>query len=161
MWVVELCAEKHQFGDGCLYGTVIAGYHSHVLELVACVVSAHLHRSGHALTDVDDDNASLCGLAQHVAEPRALWRVATAEGAHHDAAQLLGLEKVVHDFLLNAGEETEYGYVGIEGQMGNHGPVEVGLKDVVVVERKVDTSLAEMGIVEAVERIEPVGVDFR
>ena len=46
--------KEHQFGDGTLYGLVVAADDACLLQMVARVVTAHLDGSLHALADVDD-----------------------------------------------------------------------------------------------------------
>ncbi len=46
--------EEHQFGDGTLYGLVVAADDACLLQMIARVVTAHLDGSLHALADVDD-----------------------------------------------------------------------------------------------------------
>ena len=46
--------EEHQFGDGTLYGLVVAADDACLLQMVARVVTAHLDGTLHALADVDD-----------------------------------------------------------------------------------------------------------
>ena len=46
--------EEHQFGDGTLYGLVVAADDACLLQVVARVVTAHLDGALHALADVDN-----------------------------------------------------------------------------------------------------------
>ena len=46
--------EEHQFGDGTLYGLIVAADDACLLQMIARVVTAHLDGSLHTLADVDD-----------------------------------------------------------------------------------------------------------
>ena len=46
--------KEHQFGDGTLYGLVVATDDACLLQMIARVVTAHLDGTLHALADVDD-----------------------------------------------------------------------------------------------------------
>ena len=84
--------------------------------------------------------------------------VARAEGAHHYGAQRGGVEHVAYQLRLQTGEKRQHHDVGIEQQVRHHRARIVGLKDVVGVEVEGYSCLAEVGIVERVERIEAIGI---
>ena len=55
-----MALKEHQFGNGTLYGLVVAADDACFLKMIATVVAAHLYSSLHALTDIDDDLAVTC-----------------------------------------------------------------------------------------------------
>ena len=107
LWVVVFALQVHQFGDGSLYGAIIAADDTSFLQLVACVVASHLYAALQTLTDVDDDFAVAGAFAQGVDEPRALWGIAAAKGTHHDGAQVGGSDDMADEVLANAWKQRE------------------------------------------------------
>ena len=107
LWVVVFALQVHQFGDGSLYGAIIAADDTSFLQLVACVVASHLYAPLQTLTDVDDDFAVAGAFAQGVDEPRALWGIAAAKGAHDDGAQVGRGNDVADEVLTDAWEQRE------------------------------------------------------
>ena len=151
----------HEFGDGSLHGTVVAADNSGFLQLATCVVARHLHVSRNTLADVDHQYAALGRLFQEIEHPRGLRGIARAKRAHDDGTEFRRIQYMTDDVLLKAREQRKDDNVWIERQVGNDGLVIVGLEDVMLVEREGHASIAEVRMVERVEGIEAVGIDFR
>ena len=118
IFVVRL--EEHQFGDGRLDGLVLAADDARLLQMVAAVVTAHLHGALHTLGDVDDHLAVLRALAEGVEQPGALGGVARAEGAHDDGLQVGRVDDMSDEVFADAGEEGEDDDVVVEPEVGLH-----------------------------------------
>ena len=62
--------EEHQFRDSTLDGHIAAADDASLLQMVAAVITTHLHSALQTLTDVDDDLAVVCTLLQGIQQPR-------------------------------------------------------------------------------------------
>ena len=82
----EASAQKvHQFGQGSLYGRVVATDDAGLEELAPGLIHPHLYTPRAALSDVDDDLTGFGGLGERFGEPRETRGVAASEGAENDA----------------------------------------------------------------------------
>ena len=151
------CLEIHQFGDGALHRTVISADYPRRLQLVASVVSTHLHTASHTLTDVDYHLTGGSGILQHFDEPWILGRIATAVCAHHNGAKVGRGKYLSHEIFLYSWEYREHEYARIELESGFHRFVEIRYKDSVLMIVDSHTCISKMSVVEALEGIKLVG----
>ena len=103
--VIILSLQKHQLGNGCFNGAVIAADDPRMLQLIAIAITRHLHVSAYTLTDVDDDDAPFCRLTKQPREPCFLRCVSASVTAHHDTPQVGHLENLLHNIFLQTGKE--------------------------------------------------------
>ena len=152
--------EEHEFGDGTFGSTVVTADDACLKKLEAGFVSSHFDGAGLALGDVDDDDATVCGVFELADEPIFLRGVAGTEGLEYDGFQAGNVQDGVDDAFLDTGEEGEHDDVGIEEVVGLHGARGVGTADEGFVIADVDADFGYWGVVERAEGVEILGVDF-
>ena len=102
-----MAEEEHQLRDGALCRAIESAGHTGLQELVSCLVTMHLYAACPALRDVDNDDASLYRLFQHVEEPILARGITTAKGLHHDPFQPGNIQYALHHLRGDAREELE------------------------------------------------------
>ena len=156
-----MAQEEHEFGDGAFRGAVISAYHTRLDERQTRLVESHLHASGLALRDVDEEDATAGGFLQFVGKPLQAWGIACPEGTQYYGAQAGDVEHTVYEALLDAREEGENHDVGIHEQVRLEGLGGVGTADEVLVVLDVDAHGGQFGEIERAEGIEAVGMNLR
>ena len=152
--------EEHQFGECALGGAVIAADDTGFEELTPRLVAFHLHAARLALCDVDDDHAAPCRLLDELDEPWLLRGVARAESLHDHGLQPGGAEHRGDDAFLDAREEGEHHDVRVEQVVRLERPRGVGTADAFRFELDVDAAMSQAGVVERLEGVELLRVDF-
>ena len=104
-WVIVVRLEEHQLGDSALHSRVVTTDYPRLLQVIACIVAAHLYTALHTLTDVDNDLAVTGAFLQCVKQPWTLWSIATAEGSHDDSSEIGRMDNVADKVFPNAREQ--------------------------------------------------------
>ena len=99
--------KEHQLGDGALDSAVVAADDTGFLKVVTCVVAGHLNGSLHTLANIDDYFTVARTLLEGIEQPRRLWGIATAEGAHDDSLQIGSVNDVADEVLADAWKQRE------------------------------------------------------
>lgn len=156
--IIGVSEQVHEFGDGHLYGAVVARGDAGAVQHETAGVARHLYGTCGTLGDVDDDDAAGGGFVEDVDEPWQLRCVAAAVGPHDDGSEAWRGQEVSHRVFLDAGEEGEDDDGGVHGVVGRHGTCVVGPQDDVVVVDDGDAGVGQVGAVEAVEGVETLAV---
>ena len=155
-----MAEEEHQLRDGALCRAIESAGHTGLQELVPCLVTMHLYAACPALRDVDNDDASLYRLFQHVEEPVLARGITTAKGLHHGPFQPGNIQYALHHLRGDAREELEDGDVAIQQVVWFQRFTRDGVINLRLVVFDIDTRMSQGWIVIGAERIEIICVDL-
>ena len=146
--------QEHQFCDSTFHRHIPPTDDAGLLQMIAAVVSRHFHSSLQTLTDVDNDLPVGRTFLQGMQQPRRLWRVAAAEGPHHDRFQVGRMDNMTDEVFTDTREEREDDHVVVQTEMRHHRLVPLWRQYALVVIDDVHAGIYQMGIVKRFESIE-------
>lgn len=107
------------------------------------LVASHFDYATLALSDVNNNDATFCGVLQLADEPFLLRSISRTECFEYNRFQTRDMENRIDDAFLDTGKKSEHNHIGIEQVMRLHGTRRIRTADDVGVIFDVDACMGQ------------------
>ena len=119
--IETMAKEEHKFGY-CTFGsTVVSADDACLQQFQSGFVASHFDYATLALSDVNNNDATFCGVLQLADEPFLLRSISRTECFEYNRFQTRDMENRIDDAFLDTGKKSEHNHIGIEQVMRLHG----------------------------------------